>query len=267
MKKFLKVILYILGFFGILVLIVVVWWNISSYYKNKKKERDSIAFEKICDSTKIVVEQPDITFSRFKGHEISPMKFEILRNGKIENDTTVAFDKDNLHAEFKNINIPFPEFLKSDTIVLTTRNNLKFYIAGFHHDAYLHHGMFGYLGSYECRFAEDFTVNKLPSNGTIIPKHMMSDAERDDFVAELQPLSKELEGFSQKARISKKEAEKIAEKNKKNLTWAGLSLYGVRIQKSETNYIFDEEIENGEKIYIKINAETGTVKRSKKFSN
>lgn len=265
MKKLLKVILYILGFFGILVLFVVVWWNISSYYKIKKKERDSIAFEKICDSTKIVVEQPEITFHGFKGHEISPMTFEILRNGKLENDTTVALDKDNLNAEFKNINIPFPEFLKSDTIVLTTRNNLKFYIADFHHSAYLHHGMFGYSGSYDCRFLSDFTINKLPSNGTIIPKHIMTDAERNDFVAELQPLSKELEAFSQKARISEHEAEKIAEQNKKNLTRAGMDYYGVRIQKSGTNYIFGEEMENGEKIYIKINAETGAVKRSKKI--
>lgn len=265
MKKLLKVIMYILGFFGILVLIVVVWWNISSYYKNKKKERDSFAFQKICDSTKIVVEQPEITFFRFKGHEISPMKFEILRNGKIENDTTVASDKDNLHAEFKNVNIPFPEFLKSDTIVLTTRNKLKFYIAGFHHYAYLHHGMFGYLGSYDCRFAKDFTVNKLPSNGSIIPKHIMTDAERNDFVAELQPLSKELDAFSQKAKISEQEAEKIAEQHKKIFNRVGLSFYGVRIQKSGTNYIFREEMENGEEMFIKINAETGAVKRSKKI--
>jgi hypothetical protein len=65
------------------------------------------------------------------------------------------------------VKIPYREFLKTDTIVVTTRNNLKYYISGYHHVANLHYGMMGYVGSHDCSLSESCTINKSETNGVI----------------------------------------------------------------------------------------------------
>lgn len=101
------------------------------------------------------------SFSGFTKAELGKLTFYLVREGKILKDTVVHYPQRDGLYEF-NIPLAFASFKKTDTIVVaTTGKDKPFYqISGFHHYAFLHYGMQGYVGSHDCRFAEgDYTVN------------------------------------------------------------------------------------------------------------
>lgn len=128
--------------------------------RREQAEIDSVEQSAICDTIPYITEQPELSFIYFQDEEINSIKFQILRDGKLIGDTIAytAFYIIN-QTIYNKIKIPYECFLKTDTIVLTTEHPLYYKIAGFHHYANLHYGMYGYLGGHDCRFSEDCTVN------------------------------------------------------------------------------------------------------------
>lgn len=134
--------------------------------RREQAVKDRIELSAICDSIEYITERPMLKFYQFNNDEVEELKFWILRNGKLLNDTIVnrtCFpETDQFYVE-----IPYNEFIKTDTIVLMTKTPLYFYISGYHHQVYLHYGMFGYLGTSDCRLSETCSVNGNNYNGFI----------------------------------------------------------------------------------------------------
>lgn len=175
-KLFKKIFLGCLVSLGIVVVLVAAFiFSIFDGWGNRRKqaEIDRVEQSVICDTVPYITEQPELSFIYFQDEEIDSIKFQILRDGKLIRDTMARTEFYTISdTYFSEIKIPYECFLKTDTIVLTTEHPLYYKIAGFHHYAYLHYGMFGYLGGNDCRFSENCTVNgKNYIHGGIIAKY------------------------------------------------------------------------------------------------
>lgn len=269
MKIILKTLMWLAIAIFSIVLIGVIAFNISSHFNRKRAESDVIKYSKICDSVKIITEQPEIGFTGFDEKDISSLKFELKRNGEINKDTIIKnqFSYISDDKTYKKIKIPFPQFLKTDTIVVTIKNNLKFYISGYHHYAGLHYGMMGYVGEYDCGLGENVNINKSETNGVITKEIAWLENEKNNRIKTLSPSDEEFQKISEKSKVNKKKAEEIFTKNRKNKQRMSQLFSGMHVEKTGNFYIFGEEREDktGKKDVIKINAETGEFQRFENY--
>ena len=135
------------------------WWSLE--HRKKQAVLDETRYSAVCDTLGTITEHPAVSFSGFTKAELGQLTFYLIRKGKILKDTVVHYPQRDGLYEF-NIPLAFARFKKPDTIVVeTTGKDKRFYlISGFHHYAYLHYGMLGYVGSHDCGFAEGaYTVN------------------------------------------------------------------------------------------------------------
>ncbi|MCD0469138.1 hypothetical protein [Flavobacterium sp. JAS] len=281
MNKYIKGCLVLIGIIITVIAIIIGLFFWSSNSRRKQAEIDGVAFSKECDSVKVITEQPEIQFARFKKNEINILKFQILRDGNFIQDTLIknGFNKEANSSEYKSITIPYKEFLKTDTIVVTTQNKLHYYISGYHHYAYLHYGMAGYVGSHDCRFSENPMINNLVhlrpvlfrENGWINPeisKHIQKISASDSVA---------YHDFSKKSAIKIEDAERIFMKKRHNKTLISMYFYGIDVGSQKSYYLFGEEIEpskrsdlyvtqkNPQRDVIKIDCQTGEYKRYKNY--
>ncbi|MFV0420146.1 MAG: hypothetical protein ACK5KT_15635 [Dysgonomonas sp.] len=169
MNRTIKVILKILG---ILVLIlmaliigVLIWFNVSLRNMKKQAEIDHASQTIICDSIQIITDQPSVSMYDFNKEDISELRFSIVRNGAIVTDTLI-------HNRSQSPNIPFTNFIKTDTILLKTQNNLCYFISGYKYEVFLGYGMFGYVGFKDCRLSNAIIVNgQQQSYSSLDPKN------------------------------------------------------------------------------------------------
>jgi len=280
MNKYIKGCLVLIGIIVTIAAILAGLFFWSSNSRRKQAEIDGIAFCKECDSVKFITEKPEIEFAKFKKNEIDILKFQIIRDGKLIRDTLIknGFNKKNSPDEYKSIAIPYKTFLKTDTIVVTTQNKLHYYISGYRHYAYLHYGMTGYLGSHDCRFSDNPTINNevlaMPvlfrENGWIDPeisKHIQKISASD---------SAGYYSFAKKCKIKIEDAERILKEKRKNRTLRSTTINGIEVGLKDSYYLFGEETESGtlpddlvprnlQQYVIKINCETGEYKRYKNY--
>lgn len=268
MKKFLKILMWIIIAIISIILIAVIVFNISSYQRRKQAEVDGIKYSEICDSVKTITEQPEIGFTGFDQKDIDVLKFEVRRDGKVYTDTILKnkFSYVSDDKTYKKVKIPFSKFLKTDTIVVTTKNNLKFHISGYHHYAGLHYGMMGYVGGHDCALSENVNINNSETNGTISTHIAWIESDKSNRIKVLSPDNGEFLKISEKSKINKQKADEIFMKNRKNEHWMSQIFCGMYIQKNGNFYIFEEEREDkkNKTDVITINAENGELKR---FSN
>ncbi len=169
MKTILKGLLIFIGIIiSIIVFLVIsfmIWWYYSATQRIKQAEIDRKVFTEQCDTFKYVDEKLEISFLDFKPTEIKTIKFSLIRNHKViktafikEEDLQHDVFSDNSH--FFSTYLPFEKFLKTDTIAITIGEEI-FYLTDFHHYAYLHYGMFGYLGTHDCRLSKDYKINNV----------------------------------------------------------------------------------------------------------
>ena len=264
MKKTRTLLLKIILAIGLFFLAIFLFIVIFSYYRKKKDKKDLIEYTKICDSIKIITEQPEIGFSGFNEKELSVLKFEIKRGKNIVLDTIIKnkFTYTSSDKVFRKTNIPFSEFLKTDTIIVTIPSNLKFYISTFHHGASSHYGMFGPFGDYECGLNSDFNINGEITN-CISKDISFTESERKNRIEIIGATEEKIDSISKKSKITKQMAEKIFEKNRINIHWLSQIFCGIHVEKTANYYVFAEEREdkNGKKDIIKINATNGNYKR------
>ena len=170
MNKYLKAFLIFIGIIFLLFALVVSCFLWSMRAMQQRAEKDSIVMSEKCNQVN-VTERPKITLSKFDKSEIEELRFYILRNNQIVKDTLIKNKLHDKHIEF-HTNIPFNDFLKSDTIVVETKNKAYFKISGFSHYAYLHYGIFGYLDSHDCRFEDGkYTINGKENTGWLLKEN------------------------------------------------------------------------------------------------
>jgi hypothetical protein len=148
-----------LGLLAVAALAGGFWWSLKR--REKQAVLDEAKYSALCDTISTITEQPTISFNGFTKAELGQLTFYLVRKGTLLQDTVVHYPQRDSLYEFA-IPLAFARFKKSDTIVVqTTGRDRRFYqISGFHHYAYLHYGMLGYVGSHDCRFAEGaYTVN------------------------------------------------------------------------------------------------------------
>lgn len=264
MKRIGKFLLIGITTICLFVLAIVLFFIVSSYLNRKKADRDFVEYSKLCDSTEVINEQPKISFSGFSKKELSVLKFEVKRGNNITADTVIKnkFNYVSTDQTYSSINIPFSDFLKTDTIIVTTQNNLKFYISDFHHGASLHYGMFGYVGGYDCSLDENFNINGKYWN-CISKDIAWLESERKNRIKVLGAMDEEVEKISKNSKIKLVMAEKIFNNNRLNKHWMSQIFCGIHIEKTGNYYIFEEEREDrkGKIDIIKINTENGDFKR------
>ncbi|WP_343744100.1 hypothetical protein [Chitinophaga sp.] len=268
MKKLLKYVLILLGIFLVMVLFVAGCFWISSEQKIRQAKEDGEKYSKICDTVSIITEQPKIQFSGFRQKEIRQLHFKILRNGEFIRDTLVKtqFSYISDDSTYFSTHIPYPVFLKKDTIVVSTVGGLYYYISGYHHYAYLHYGMMGYLGGHDCRFSEDCIINNAPSVGTLLKNDGWLHPEKDRFKQMIAPQTPAFDSISKAAAISYEKAQEIFDQNRANKHLFSRSTYRIEIGEEGSFYVFGEENENNRNQVdlIKINTQTGEYKREKR---
>ncbi|RZL29971.1 MAG: hypothetical protein EOO96_19095 [Pedobacter sp.] len=257
MKRYFKGCLIVIGVL-LLVLAVFVglfWWSMENNKANAESDAEELS--KACDTVKYITENPYLTFIKFVPKELKTLRFQILRDGKISNDTLVktSFNK---NSDLR-INFPYKKFLKTDTIILTTQNQLKYYVSGYGHYAYLHYGMFGYVGSSDCRFSENCIINNQVSSGIIDKFSGWINPEKSKHIRTIPPSGEEYQAFVTKCKINLKEAEQIFINQRKNEHLYSVLSYGIEVGPKESFYVFGEEREsNRDHIdIVKINTQTG----------
>ncbi|MGI4874032.1 MAG: hypothetical protein ACRYFX_22970 [Janthinobacterium lividum] len=169
MRLLLKILLITGASLAALALALVGWFYISGELNIRRAAKDAITETARCDSTRYVTEQPTVKLVGFARADIKELHFYRLAGHKIVQDTLVSRPYNENEYAYQRMPIPFVRFLKSDTIVVETRNKRYFKLAGYHHYAYLHYGMFGYLGSSDCRLSDDCVINgKASENGQLV---------------------------------------------------------------------------------------------------
>ncbi|OMQ13426.1 hypothetical protein [[Flexibacter] sp. ATCC 35103] len=280
MNKYIKGCLVLIGVIITIIAIIAGLFFWSSNSRRKQAEIDGIKFSKECDLAKFITEQPEIQFANFKKNEINTLKFQILRKGKFIHDTLIknGFDKKTNSSEYKSITIPYKEFLKTDTIVVITQNKLHYYISGYHHYAYLHYGMNGYLGSHECRFSDYTTINnEVFARPILFRKYGWINPEISKHIHKISVSdSVAYYSFAKKCKIKIQDAERILKEKRKNQVFRSTTTDGIEVGPKNSYYIYGEETESGtlpnnvvprnlQEYVVKINCETGEYKRYKNY--
>lgn len=182
------------------------------------------------------------------------------------------------YDEYKSINIPYKEFLKTDTIVVTTQNKLHYYISGYNHYAYLHYGMNGYLGGHDCRFSDNPTINNeqflrpvlFREDGWINPEisKRIRKISASDSIGYY--------GFAKKCEIKIEDADRILKEKRKDQVFRSTTTDGFEVGPKDSYYVFGEDTESGtlpndlvprnlQHYVVKINCKTGEYKRYKNY--
>lgn len=111
-KKILKGCLIIFITILINLLLIVVAFNISCSCNNNKAKKDGIEQSAICDTVPYITEQPEITLIHFYDKEIDSIRFQIIRNGQLINDTLFRTQYTYEDGAYKKMEIPYNYFFK-----------------------------------------------------------------------------------------------------------------------------------------------------------
>jgi hypothetical protein len=171
-NKYLKGCLITVGLVVLLILGVVAWYYYQKGSNQRQAKEDEVRFSELCDRSKVVTEMPSIMLVGFDSTELGQTHFYIVRQGKYVRDTVVSLQPQVPH-QFVSVQLPFSEFFKTDTIMVVTGGKKKrfYHLSDFHHYAYLHYGMMGYLGSYDCRLDDrNFLINGKRNDGQLEKK-------------------------------------------------------------------------------------------------
>jgi len=155
-KTFLRIFLVV----GILCVLLVVIFFVSSKRSEQRAKDDFIKYCKVCDTIQYSDPHPQIVLCDFDSADISEISFYLLKSGQMTRDTLIRISGQRVHDEtYIQLNLPYGEFHKTDTILMVTQSNYYFCLTGAHFLTNLHFGNFGYLGGFDCRPDGEYTVN------------------------------------------------------------------------------------------------------------
>ncbi|UZT99054.1 hypothetical protein ODZ84_05650 [Chryseobacterium fluminis] len=172
MNKYLKGCSIILGILLLGIISIIIWYNYDAAKRRQQAKIDAVKYSEICEQTEFVTGKPYVTLTGFDSLEVNKVRFLLIRQGMAVRDTLTSPHPEAIY-ESVSIQIPFAAFKKTDTIVMQVigEHEYFFQVSDFHHYAYLHYGMMGYLGTYDCRFDDHrFLVNGKANNGQLRKK-------------------------------------------------------------------------------------------------
>lgn len=262
MKKIVK---FLFTTIGILVLFVIIIFTIiligfkySDYQVDEKVE----GFSKNCDTISLIYDKLPLKLTGFAPKEIESITFKIIRDNKIIKDIKIKIPKSKVKKnESVTINIPFNVFLKTDTILLTTKNNLHYYISGFSLEPTLEYYGPHKVESLGCNVVNSFKINNRISNCYINKSTGWLSPEKSKKIKHIVYESIEYENFTEKCKISPLKAQQLFDSQcKKN--HGATSTYGIEIDSINSYYIYSEEdYSKLNYAIVKINTKTGETKR------
>lgn len=242
----------------IMISIILIGFKISDYKIDKKVEQ----FTKDCDTLSIVNDRLSFSLTGFAPDEIENITFKILRDQKIINDTVLKIAtskvKKNKPVE---ITIPFKAFLKTDTILFITKNNLQYYISGFNFEPSLEYYGPNKVESHGCNVVNSFKINNRITNGFINKSIGWLLPEKSKKLKFIDSQTIEYSTFTQKCKINPLKAQQLFySQSKKN--HGAISCHGIEIDSVNSYYIYSEEdYSKLNYAIVKINTKTGESKR------
>lgn len=139
--------------FKILLVFVAIFFFVTLYYYHQmvtSKERQNNDIKE-CENADIISEQLTVFLKKESTKAILEARIQLIRKSQIIKDTSIKNNIENKNQYFV-VNIPFNNFLKTDTIIVKTKDR-QYKISDFTYSSTGGHwGMFGYLGDNQCFF-------------------------------------------------------------------------------------------------------------------
>lgn len=153
----------------ILLFFAFVWGSIEWNRYSKKKEATRMQKE-VCDTIKTVDGGFPIWLDGFSKKEMKEIHFYLQQGKLLTKDTVISLiPKDD--SESQSLNLPFEKFGINDKLIVHIGK--RYYeLAGFSYTAGYNYGMFGPVGSCECRGSGYEKINgENAGAGTLIKKY------------------------------------------------------------------------------------------------
>ena len=151
-------------------------------------------------------------------------------------------------------------FLKSDTILLTTNTNIQFTISNFRSVVVLHYGMFGPVAVSDCKLLPEFTINDNQNSDRLIKYYGKLASEKK--VQRISPRDPSYKAAIAKYNINEKLLDSIVHEISAKLHEAGSATnLGLEISETGIYNIRQYKKEYGEVEIIKINLKTNVLSK------
>lgn len=262
MNKIVKYLVISVGSLLLLVIIIFAIILIGFKYSDYQVDRKVDEYSKNCDTVSLVHDMPSLALGGFAPNEIESITFKIIRDNKIIEETIIKISKSKVKKnESVEINIPFNIFLKTDTILFITKNNLHYYISGFSFEPSLEYHGPNKVRSLGCNVVNSFKINNRISNCYINKSTGWLSPENSKKIIYIDNETTEYKNFTNKCRINPLKAQQLFfSQCKKN--HGAISTYGIEIDSVNSYYIYSEE-DYSQLNYsiVKINTKTGELKR------
>lgn len=153
----------------LLLLIVFGWGSVALNSYSKKKE--AIRYQKeVCDTIKTVQGNFPLKFDGFTKKELRKIHFYLQQDKLLIRDTVISFVPKN-DDETQTINLPFNSF-NIDNRLIVEAGKRYFVLSDYSYTAGYNYGMFGPVGSCECKSNGFKTLNGEPAgSGWLIKKY------------------------------------------------------------------------------------------------
>lgn len=268
MNKTLKILLKIIAVIALILAIMVggFWMSL----KLKKEEMAKKAEEKTreCDTIKVITQFAAFRLRDFNAKDVEKVKFQIIRNNQIIRDT-ISRDFEYISADGRErkMIIPYPSFLRADTIVVTINEKLKYYISDFQFSAHELWGMMGPVMISDCELEKQYTINGVRGQDNILPYTYMLGKSKNEQARFVKESDEDFKKSLQNHKINLEQATKIFDNVKIDKSYNGNFLIGIRVEPKSTYYLFREYHVNDkvlQPIYT-IDADTGELKKYQNF--
>lgn len=174
-RKIFKIIgIFIAVIVGVILLLFAFVWG-SFEWNRYSKKKEAIRMQKeVCDTIKIVEGNFPIWLDGFSKKEMKEIHFYLQQGKLLTKDTVVSLLPKDIN-ESQSLNLPFEKFNINDKLIVYVGK--RYYVlSGFSYTARYNYGMFGPVGSCECRSGGYEKINGEPAgSGTLIKKYGLLD--------------------------------------------------------------------------------------------
>ncbi|WP_113654352.1 hypothetical protein [Pedobacter namyangjuensis] len=170
-RKIFKVIaIFIAIIIGVILLLVAFVWG-SVEWNQYSSKKEAIRMQKeVCDTITTVDGKLPIYLGGFSKKELKEIRFYLQQNKLLAKDTVVSAEL-NSQVELQTVILPFEHFNINDKLIVYVGK--RYYVlSGFSYTAGYNYGMFGPVGSCECRGGGYEKINGQDAgSGTLIKKY------------------------------------------------------------------------------------------------
>lgn len=268
MNKTLKIFLKIIAVIALIVVIMFGGFWISLKLKRNEIAKEAEAKNRECDTIKVITQFPEFTLNGFNSKDVEKVKFQIIRNNQIIRDTiSTKYEYISDDGYFRKMSIPYPSLLRTDTVVVTINEKLKYYISDFKFSAHELYGMMGPAAVSDCELEKHYTINSVREEDKILPYTYMLGKSKNEQARFLKLSDEDFKKSLQTHKINLEQATKIFDNVKIDKSYNDNFLIGIRVEPKSTYYLFQEYHAYDkllQPIYT-IDADTGKLKKYQNF--